>query len=470
MLSVALEETIAYEDFRIELRYDPNRNTFDLRARSQAGETMVTDFHCPYDFREIEEALAGITRSNAQFTRSIQRVAVDTVKVLGSKLFASISENRVGDLYQQSSAMAKDKGRNLRLRFVLDHVWMAALPWEFLFDTTRLDFLTLSTRSPVVRQWSNAKPPATVPASIEPPLRMLVAIAEVNKWDEGTAAQEVEVLKGFEKSTEIEVLPDATPLKLLAALKSNSFHVLHLIMSGAQLGTGDGTSWGDNPSAAFTAPPLHTLLMLSDTSTGSTYNAQSVEMSHWFEVISQTQKELQLINFSGDLTDWLACQTTEISPSTLGWRGHNTVEAYLSFTKGFYGALADGLPLEVAVTYGRKEIDANYPGGKEWGMPVFYMQNENSPVLRQPKRVHEITSSGRNVIKRKGKAPQDPHSEREWRKLQVLMASAEENYQALQQEVSKFTGQAVPEYLELQMTEVVEKISGLKSQLKRLSK
>jgi hypothetical protein len=465
MISQALEETIGYEDFRIELFYNPNAERFDLHASSLAGETFLPDFRFPVSFREVDEAFAEITRSRAQFTRNIQRVAIDNIKTLGSRLFVSLYESYFGELYQKSFIMAGAKGRNLRLRFVMNHPWMAAMPWEFLFDTTRLDFLTLSTRSPILRQWvwpTSARP---VPKNIEPPLRVLVAFAEILQADRGTAMAEIEVLKQLETSgaMQFEILPEATPAKLVSALRQKSFHLLHLIMSGAQIGT-VGSSWRENPNAALHEPPQHGLLMLSDTA-----NSPSIAVDGFsLQAILQTQKELQLINLSGDQTDWLACQTTATCPATIGWRGHNTVEAYLSFAKGFYGALIEGTPLEVAVTQGRKGIDVEYPGGKEWGMPVFYMQTENSFTLRHPKPLSDSTSSARSISRSKGKGPSDSSSDREWTKLQVLMASAEENHQALLEEVKKYDDQAVPDYLTLQLEEEKSRIDDFKEQLRKL--
>jgi hypothetical protein len=470
MVSLAREETIGYEDFRIELLYKAKRETFELHAITSAGFITLPDFRCPLSFKEVEDAFAGITRSNAQFTRSIARGPIDNIKTLGSRLFFSLYENRVGELYQKCSVMAAERGRNLRLRFVLNHPWMAAMPWEFLFDPNRMDFLTLSTRSPIVRQWAWPTPGRPVPSSIEPPLRVLVAIAEVKEADRGTAAFEIKMLKQFESESalQIEILNEATPAKLINALGQNSFHMLHLIMSGALLGSGS-SHWRENhPDAAFHEPPQYTLLMLSDTPTSSRGGAESIDIGFLSRIISQKQNDLQLINFSGDQTDWLACQTTATCPATIGWRGYNTAEAYLSFAKGFYAAVVDGTPLEVAVTHGRKEMDAEYPGGKEWGMPVFYMQTENSFTLRQPRRETTSSSATRSIPKRKSKGPHDPSSEREWKKFQLLLASAEENHQALLEEVKKFDNQAVPDYVKIQLDEEKNRINELRAKLKKL--
>ncbi|HEY1402611.1 MAG TPA: hypothetical protein VGB05_00645, partial [Pyrinomonadaceae bacterium] len=153
MFGTDYDEAGSYEEFRIELISDPSRSGFRLNAISPLGESVTFDYQPPVSRGEVEEVFAGLSRATQQFTRSAPRSTADEVRALGERLFNSLCENRVATLYNHAFGVARQSGQNLRLRIVLNHAELAALPWEFLFDPSRKDFITLSTRSPLVRQW-----------------------------------------------------------------------------------------------------------------------------------------------------------------------------------------------------------------------------------------------------------------------------------------------------------------------------
>jgi hypothetical protein len=477
MYGIDYDEATGYEEFRIQLsagtgQQDSGEMSFRLLASSVGGETVTVDYYPPVTSFEIEEAFAGVARANTQFALSTQRSTSDEIRALGERLYNSVWQSRITDLYHQSYGKAKDNGKNLRVRFVIDHPALAALPWEFLFEPSRKDFLTLSTRTPVARQWSWPTAPPTQPAIIEPPLRVLVVEAEVRLWDTGSA-EEIAVLQRLGKSNDgllkvVKVVRDASPRSLIAALTDESYNVLHLCLSGATdavLARGTGTGSGSIAAFATDKPSLPQSLVLMDESE-SNRTPQKVDLDILRSAIS-IHKDLQLINLSGDCTDWLASQLTEVSPATLGWRGLNTPEAYQSFSEAFYSALVKGLPLEAAVTQGRKEIDAKYPGGKEWGMPVFYLQTPDGFALRQPSKSTEGKS--RYSSEFGTAAPSNPATQRQWTKLRVLLSVAEENYRVLLNEASKY-GDNVPDFVNSQVKLLQDEMTHLTSDLERLAK
>jgi hypothetical protein len=474
MFGTDYDEATGYEEFRIKLSCGDEQNdspemSFRLMASSVGGETVVVDYYPPVTSLEIEEAFAGVARANTQFALSTQRSTSDEIRALGERLYNSVWQSRITDLYHQSYGMAKDNGKNLRLRFEIDHPALAALPWEFLFEPSRKDFLSLSTRTPIARQWSWPTARPTQPAVIEPPLRVLVVEAEVRQWDTGSA-EEIAMLKRLGKSNDgaikvVKVVHDATPNSLMAALTNESYNVLHLCLSGATdavLARGTGTGSGSMAAFATDRPSLPRSLVLMDERAGS---PQRVDLDNLRSAIGRNS-DLQLVNLSGDCTDWLASQLTEVSPATLGWRGLNTPAAYQSFSEGFYSALVKGLPLEAAVTQGRKEIDAKYPGGKEWGMPVFYLQTPDGMALRLPTKSTEETK--RYSSEFGTAAPSNPATQREWTKLRVKLSVAEENYRGLLKEASKY-GDNVPEFVNSQVKLLQDEMAHLTSDLERLA-
>jgi hypothetical protein len=468
MYGTDYDEATGYEEFSIELLSKTSESSFKLHASSASGEMVDFDYYSPVTSYEVEEAFAGVARANAQFALSVPRSTADEIRAVGERLYNSVWQSMVTDLYQHASAAARARGKNLRLRFVVNHPAMAALPWEFLFDPLRKDFLTLSTRTPLARQWQWPTPTPDRPAFVEPPLRVLVVEAEVRSWDTG-AQEEIDNLKRLDGRRPpvfelVDVVHNATPLSFFAALKQHSYQVLHLCLSGA---TPDAIPGRGTGSGTYGSTSLPESLVLMDDKSGPNRNPQRVNLADLLRAIGM-QPELQLICLSGDCTDWLASQLTQVSPATLGWRGLNTPEAYISFTKGFYSALIKGLPLESAVTHGRKAIDAKYPGGKEWGMPVFYMQTSNGIAIRQPRKVPSEFSQG--YADKVSEGPSNPGDQREWTKLRVQLSVAEENYRALLDQVGKYVDEAVPDYLNSQAQELQDEISSLRANLEQLAK
>jgi len=467
------EDTTDYDEFRIEITHDPSANGFYLRAESLAGTISQHPFTSPMSGKEVEQAFAGISRANLEFTRSGPRDAVDVTKRIGARLFNAIYDTRVASLYQQSSFMAQEKGKNLRIRLVIDNDRLALLPWEFLFDPVRQDFLTLSTLSPVVRQWQWPDgPKLEAERQIDPPLRVLVIASESDDL-EMSARDEIEMVNKIGKSSRsieiVNVVLNATREDLIKAIKKESYHVLHLIMSGWQR----SSDYDQDSSSEDTGKKPQQKLMLMGG------NAETPELCGVDQLRRAIKDpgDIRFLLLNGDRTDWFAGQLTYNIPATLGWRGSNTVEAYLSFTRGFYSAIADGHPFEAAVTHGRKDIDLSYPGGKEWGMPVFYLQTPHSTSVRKQRKAKSIhvTGGAKGVnlsdSVRSEKQSKNPASDREMTKLEALLATAQENYstlKTLKQEMSKSVG-GVPDYIERQIHDAQSTISKLRSQLKRLT-
>jgi hypothetical protein len=479
MFGTEYEETAGYEEFRIELSSDAGQpdsspTSFKLKASSVGGESVAVDYYPPVTSVEVEEAFAGVARANTQFALSAPRSTSDEIRLLGERLYSSVWQSRITDLYHQSFGVAREHGKNLRIRFVINHPTLAALPWEFLFEPSRRDFLTLSTRTPVARQWAWPTSPPARSEFIEPPLRVLVIEAEVRPWDTGSR-EEIAGLERVSKSSPgllelVKVVHNATPRSLIAALTDASYNVLHLCLSGATdaaLARGTGTGSGSIAASFYSdKPALAESLVLMDDSLESNRTPQRVDLDILRTAIS-IHPTLQLINLSGDCTDWLASQLTNVSSATLGWRGLNTPEAYQSFCEGFYAALVKGLPLEAAVTQGRKEIDAKYPGGKEWGMPVFYIQTPEGITLRQPSKAAE---ESHRYISEFGAEPSNPATQREWTKLRVLLSVAEENYRVLLNELGKYGDSEIPEYVNSQVKFLQDEMSNLTAKLEGLGK
>lgn len=449
---------------------DPSSTGFTLHASSPAGEVSMSSFIPPFDTQDIINALTTIPRSVDEFQSSLGPPR-EIIRSIGERLFTSLCEGRVGRLYQQSLEMVKAQNQNLRIRISIDNEELAALPWEFLHDPLRKDFLALSSRSPVVRQHKEYETRFDSHSLITPPLNVLIVTAEVHPLDKG-AEREIEIIENLSQSTgffKITKLINATSQEFENALESRElFHILHFIARGVP--ANPLTSNSHIVSSASISLTQLGLLFCPNSETAKSVAFTTGDLIHiaYLKRLISSIRDLRFVVLNGDHTDWLANQLAEECSATLGWRGENTLQAYLAFTKGFYSALQQSQPLDVAVTNGRKTIDLKYPGGKEWGMPVFYLQTRDGRLVSTPEKVEQQALEDFSPTASEAPKAKDVKNQRELEKIRVLIEIENENLQSIQMKLSEF-GNQPPDFLTDQERQIRENIDQLQLKLNNLS-
>ena len=98
-----------------------------------------------------------------------------TVQDFGRALFDALLTGEVRVRYDVSLRDATLQGRGLRLKLRINTPEMAALPWEFLYDPRRAEYVCLSQDTPIVRYLELPQP--IQPLTVTPPLRILGMVA-----------------------------------------------------------------------------------------------------------------------------------------------------------------------------------------------------------------------------------------------------------------------------------------------------
>jgi hypothetical protein len=473
-------------ELRITLEPQPNSvdsnsadsNSFLLHVESPAGEVSASSFRPPFNTRDIVNALTSIPRAVDEFQSSFGPPR-EIIRSLGERLFTSLCEGRVGKLYLQSLEMVKVNNQSLRLTIIINDAELAVLPWEFLYDPLRKDFIALSVRSPIIRRWNSPEEPYLSPPTT--PLNVLIVSAEVHKYDLGTAESEIKIIEDCLAGGEFKIdkLLNATPKQFMSALASEEpIHVLHFIARGVPPNYESNSAYSVS-SESISLSQLG-LLLHSDSKGAPSTDGDLVDVSLLRHLV-RSMRDLRFVSLSGDHTDWIACQLAAECPSVLGWRGENTFQAYESFAKGFYSAFRQFQPLEAAVTQGRQAIDLDYPGGKEWGMPVFYMQINNGKLFAgaggaeqsalkavRQSDFESLLLTGDDPAAAAAPAPKELKNSRQGQKISALLEMENQNLLAIQTELSKF-GAGAPEFLMTQKQEIQNKIELLQSELDQLN-
>jgi len=164
-------ETVAspYMDFCIETRCEGG-NRYFARVYSTPPSTPLEErFEFPLQFPpEVQEAMAEIDVEGSVIDIVPRRALKQSASIaprLGQALFTALMENTTcAWLYRRVQEVANERDQGLRWRVIAQDERAANLPWEFLFTANlslssyQPDFLALSARTPLVRQWGQGWP------------------------------------------------------------------------------------------------------------------------------------------------------------------------------------------------------------------------------------------------------------------------------------------------------------------------
>jgi hypothetical protein len=195
----------------------------------------------PFDKRGLE--LRVLTLENAllrsgstALTRKMAGPEEAPVQSFGEMLFETLLTGEVLSCYDASQQAAREQRMGLRLKLRIQAPEMAALPWEFLYDTRQEEYVCLSRRTPLVRYVATQRPVQTL--AVTPPLRILGLVVSPDglpKLDTQTEKQRVEeALQDLQSRGLVRLtwLAGQTWSDLQTAMWNGPWHIFHFIGHG----------------------------------------------------------------------------------------------------------------------------------------------------------------------------------------------------------------------------------------------
>ena len=381
---------------------------YPVTVRSPAGEASGTLSLDP-DGTELRRVLAVLENTRGQeqieppgvrndprkvrgvrFVRAEEPRNLDLVEAFGRRLFESLMDGDVGELYEDCQRRAREVGgkaaelegvrdsdvRGLRLRLIVDAPDLAVLPWELLFDPDLDDFVCLRADTPLVRhldlQWSAGT------LTTEPPLRVLAMIGDSRGLDVEREREHMElavehlVARG---DLELTWLDGHTTRALQSKLDEDEWHVFHFIGHGSfDEEQDEGVLWMEAPDGPESGP-VH----------GVTANALSrLLVDH----VDHDPPRLAVLNAcegargSGeDLFSSTGAKLAREIPAVVSMQYEISDRAAIEFSRRFYETLVKGLAVDVAVTEARKAISIYLSDGAEWATPVLHMRSSDGRLF-----------------------------------------------------------------------------------------
>jgi hypothetical protein len=292
-----------------------------------------------------------------------------TLERVGMALFQALFPLNVLIVYVAVKARLKtDEGLRVRLHLPAE---FAHLPWELLYYPPH--YLSLDPHNPLIRFLDLPDPPS--PLAARPPLRLLHLVASPVDAPPLNAKRETaqlgSALAGLTKQGKLEIVPARPgPLAALRAGLRQGCHMLHFTGHG---GLTDGMGY-----LLFEGDGKRSELVGSDTLA---------------QLLRGTTVRLALLN---------ACQSAVAADSqafgsvaaALVRAGLPAVIAHqyvlpdssaIPFAAEFYGALADGFPVDAAVSEGRRailsELGEAWRDRVDWATPVLFMRAPDGRIL-----------------------------------------------------------------------------------------
>ena len=366
-----------YVDFDVAIEHADQG--YAAHVAGAAGEVVTSPFTLPFAPTELAAFMVAVGPPRAATRRLVPAAArVTDVKDYGGRLGDALLTGSVGAAFRARLDEARAQGRDVRVRLRLDTVpELEAVPWEYLYDTRLGRFLTLSTRTPVVRLLDalDSPPPVTVQA----PLRVLVMISSPSDMPELAVEREEQLLRATTGDLveaghlELVVLGRATLPTLQRALLE-PFHVFHFIGHG---GWDRESEQGvlvlereDRTSHRVSGARLGTLLHDARDLQLAVLNACEGARSSGRDAFSGVGQALVRQGLPA-----VVAMQTEISD-----------RAAIVFSHEFYSFLTRGLPIDAAICEVRKAM-ATSDEASEWGTAVLLRSGGGQPFSFAPSTV-----------------------------------------------------------------------------------
>ncbi len=327
------------------------------------GQARVSnDFTLPFAPDDLARMLAVLSgRLDAPLTERLQ-----TARAFGEGMFGAVFAGPVYTVYFSSRDRART-AQGLRIKLGLDDAGdLAGLPWELLRDPA-IDYLALSRSTPLVH---HPRRLVTRPLPVfHPPLRILVMIASPSdlppvdaeaEWQNVLAATEQLRARGL---LELERIEEATLRTLQRKLRSREFHVFHFIgHSTFDPGTGQGMLALEDPLGDGSSVPVRAEDLARELSEENAIRL--VVLNSCQSAVAQEQDP-----FAGLASSLVARGL----PAVVAMQWAIADDAARVFAEELYRAVAEGLPVDAAVSEARRAI-SHLASGIAWATPVLFMR------------------------------------------------------------------------------------------------
>lgn len=366
-----------YLDFEVRVSAGDG-GLYAVDVASPAGEARGSMKH-PFSpatlERELQSVELAVVRSGAR-TRDIGMAepGKDPVVRFGKQLFDALFSEQVKEMLRRSQDRARGERKGLRIRLRIDAPELSWLPWEYLYDSTRGDYVGLSTDSPLVRYMECDRPAEAL--AVQPPIRVLAMIASPNDRGELDVQHERKQIEDAtaklrrEGTLQLDWLEGSTWRDLQRKLRNAEYHIFHFV------GHGTFDAAADEGMLAFT----------NDTGGSQLMSAKDIGRLLADEDTLRLVVLNSCLGAKGSDTNVFSSTSATLVrkgvPAVVAMQYEITDRAAIEFSRSMYEAIADGWPIDAAVAEARKAVSLSARNSLEWGTPVLHMRSPDGMLFR----------------------------------------------------------------------------------------
>lgn len=361
-----------YLDFDLLLEQQADGEYQALVTGSPLGEATSERFRLPFDDQTLEILLLKLDPGRSGTRRVGANTQQQAAMDFGGPLFEAIFRDDLALAWSRSQDLARQQDAGLRLRLRLTGApAIAGLPWELLYDRKVNSFLAQSERTPLVRYLDVPHVPR--PMVVDGPLRVLAIISsptdlEVLDVDaEWRRLQEALAPRIEAGLVVLDRLPRPQLSELGPWLRRQPTHIIHFIGHGDfDERLREGVLYFQDKlggRAAVTSSVLGPYLRDHDPLRMVVLNACR-------------SARTDAVDPFGGIAQGLVQQD---ATAVVAMQFPISDRAAVTFTSDFYGSLADGLPVDQAVTSARKALLAEFRD--EWATPVLFMRAPDGAIF-----------------------------------------------------------------------------------------
>ena len=377
---------------------------------SPAGEDRAV-MRFPFDQSALESRLKDLQIALLQSGGKRRRILSAEERVVqdfGRELFEAAFNGPIGRLYAASREHSHIKGKGLRVRLRIQAPELAKLPWEYLYDAERGEYVCLSANTSLVRYLELPQPVQGL--KVAPPLRILGLIANPSDLGQLDVEQEKACVEQAVETLRHRGLVELTWLKgqslrdLQVAMWSGPWHVLHFV------GHGDFDPEAEEGVIALVGHD------------GRAEYLQAMQLSMLLRSQSTTLR-LVVLNAcggaSGGVRDVFSSTAATLVhdgiPTVLAMQYVITDRAAIEFARGFYAAVTTGLPVDAAVTEARRAVRVALAHSVEWGIPSLYMRASDGILFavedQEGSGSEQVRGAGAKTVAGKAEEPSEQQAQ-----------------------------------------------------------
>lgn len=367
-----------YVDFDLEIGEQRESRRYPVSVRSPEGEAQVV-MRFPFDEWELKDKLRDVEFALLRSGGSRRRIGTpeeQTVQAFGRALFETLITGDVDAHYRVSWREARRQNKGLRVKVHVRPPELSSLPWEFVYDPKH-GYLCLSSRTPLVRYPDVPHPIERL--TVTPPLRILGMVASpqgLPQLDVGHEKRLVEeAVRGLQARRLVELawLEGQTWRDLQRAMRHGPWHIFHFIGHG-----------GFDPETEEGA------IALSDDEgrkhlLGASDLALLLDDHYFLRLVFLNSCEGARGSPRDPFSSTAATLVRAGIPAVVAMQYEITDRSAIEFSRSFYDAVADGLPIDAAVAEARTAVKMK--SILEWGTPVLYMRSSDG-------RIFDVLASG----------------------------------------------------------------------------